>query len=338
MRHLLVYLGAIFLLLFLFVGYRKTQVPSETRPVVRVYASSSFISQWGPGPWLKAEFEKTCQCRVEYHEAIDSYLLMQKIKSESNRGVDVVLGLDTFDLELARQATGWNALDIDDSGFDPGVRKIGEFAPYNYSQLAFIYRASDISSAPRSLKDLANSEYKNQIALMDPRSSSLGMYFLLWTIQAFGEQEAFTLLQDIHQNVRLYASNWSAAYGLFREKQIKLVLSYVTSPVYHRIEDKNLDIQAAQFIEGHPAYIEYLGVPTICKQCDLAKQYVQLLLSEAGQKLIMEKNYMFPVTQATRAGSLFAEVPPYGEIELPTPRLSERERLVREWNQLRRKN
>ena len=338
MKHLIVYIGVIFIGLLSFITLRKSQMPSESKPTVRVYASTSFISQWGPGPWLKSEFEKECQCRVEFHEAIDSYLLIQKIKSESLRGVDVVLGFDGFDIELARQALEWKALDyIDDNGFDAGVRKMGEFVPYNYSQLALVYRASELSEVPKSFSDLAKPIYKDQIALIDPRSSSLGMQFLLWGVAYYGEEQALELFKQLNSNIKLYASNWSAAYGLFREKQVKMVLSYITSPVYHRQEERNLDIQAASFLEGHPLQVEYLGVPAICKQCELANQFVQMLLSDVGQKIIMDKNYMFPVRSAIRRGTLFAEVPPFDVLSVNLPRTAERESLIRKWNQVRRK-
>ena len=31
-----------------------------------VYTYESFVSDWGPGPKVKEEFEKTCGCKVEW--------------------------------------------------------------------------------------------------------------------------------------------------------------------------------------------------------------------------------------------------------------------------------
>jgi len=339
MKHLLVYLGTIFLGLLLFVAYRKNQTVSEIKPVVRVYASSSFISQWGPGPWLKAEFEKKCHCKIEYHEAIDSYLMMQKIRSEGpNRGVDLVLGLDDYDLEVAEKNLNWKPFALQQEGLDAGVTVIGPFYPYNYSQIAIVYRGSDIRSLPKSLEDLTLPEFKDQIALIDPRSSSLGLQFISWVLTAHGEDKGFDLLSQINQNVKVYAANWSAAYGLFRQKQVSLVLSYTTSPLYHRIEEKNLDIQAAQFTEGHPLHVEYFGIPESCKQCDLAVEFAKLVISDVGQKIIMEKNYMFPIRAKIRENTLFNEVPPFSILDRSVPRLNEREQLIRQWNSARKKN
>jgi thiamine transport system substrate-binding protein len=338
MKHLLLYLGAIFLGLLVFVAYRKNQTISDIKPIVRVYASSSFISQWGPGPWLKSEFEKKCNCKIEYHEAIDSYLLMQKIRSEGPaRGVDLVLGLDDYDLEMAERTLSWKVPDISKERLNENIRTQGPFYPYDYSQIAIVYRRSEIRNLPKSLQDLALPQYKNQIALIDPRSSSLGLQFISWIVKVFGEEKGFELLNQINQNVKVYAANWSAAYGLFRERQVNLVLSYTTSPLYHRIEEKNLDIQAAQFQEGHPLQIEYLGIPQYCHQCELALEFAKLILSDIGQKIIMEKNYMFPVRSSVKANTLFDEVPPFAALERHVPSLSEREKLIRQWNAARKK-
>jgi thiamine transport system substrate-binding protein len=288
---------------------------------------------------LKSEFEKKCNCKIEYNEAIDSYLMMQKIRSESpSKSVDLVLGLDDFDLEIAEKTLSWKSFDLPLTGLDEAVKKQGYFYPYDYSQVAIVYRVSEVKSIPKSLEDLALPEFKDQIALIDPRSSSLGLQFISWVTQAFGPDRGFSLLSEINQNVKVYAANWSAAYGLFREKQVKLVLSYTTSPLYHRIEEKNLDIQAAQFSEGHPLQVEYFGIPSVCKQCDLAKDFGAFILSDVGQKIIMEKNYMFPVRESIRSGTLFSEVPPFGTMARNIPTMQEREQLIRQWNSARRKN
>ncbi len=338
MRHLLIFLGTIFLGLFIILVYRNSHLKSDTKPVLRVYASSSFISQWGPGPWLKAEFEKTCQCKVEFQESIDSYLMIQKIKSESVRGVDVVMGFDQFDLELARQSAAWKKVErpLEDQKDSYALNKVGDFVPYDYSLVSFVHRISDLSPAPQSFQELSREDLKNQLVLIDPRSSSLGLQMLLWLVTSYGEEKAFELLKSINENVKIYASSWSGAYGLFKEKQAGLVLSYVTSPLYHKIEEKDMGYSAAAFKEGHPLQIEYAGIPEACKECELAQEFINLVLSENGQKIIVQKNYMFPVLKDVLENSIIKEIPPYERLPIPAPSISERERLIKKWTQLRR--
>ncbi|MEL7517309.1 MAG: thiamine ABC transporter substrate-binding protein, partial [Pseudomonadota bacterium] len=35
-------------------------------PVLTVYAGDYFTSEWGPGPIIEAEFEKVCDCDLEW--------------------------------------------------------------------------------------------------------------------------------------------------------------------------------------------------------------------------------------------------------------------------------
>ena len=36
------------------------------KPELTIYTYESFASEWGPGPQIKAEFEKTCGCTVTF--------------------------------------------------------------------------------------------------------------------------------------------------------------------------------------------------------------------------------------------------------------------------------
>ena len=129
------------------------------------------------------------------------------------------------------------------------------------------------------------------------------------------------------------------AYGLFRKKQAATAWSYVTSPVYHVVEEKDNDVVAVEFNEGHPLQFEFVGIPSICKQCDLAQKFVQFVFSPEGQKAIMEKNYMFPSVQGVKVGTSFAAVPNFKTGLLTNvPSISERERLLKRWSQIRRQD
>ncbi|MCS6837434.1 MAG: thiamine ABC transporter substrate-binding protein [Bdellovibrionaceae bacterium] len=338
MKHFFVFVGLVFLGVAFYWGFKSYDNRENARPVLVVYASSSFVSQWGPGPWLKTEFEKNCDCVVEFHEALDTYLLIQKIRSDlGGRGVDLVLSLDTLDLEIAEKQLTWKELQGDWRSWDEGLEggKSRFFLPYNYSALAFVYRTSDGISKPTSIQDLTLPQFKDQFVLIDPRSSSLGLQFVNWVYQAYGEDMARTLLQQIHQNVKLLAANWSSAYGMFREKQVAMALSYITSPFYHRIEEKSNDIQAILFREGHPLFIEYLGIPEVCENCELAQQFITFLLGDVGQKIIMEKNYMLPIRKKVREGTVFADVPPFHLLKSKYPEKG-REFLLSLWVQSRK--
>jgi ABC-type thiamine transport system substrate-binding protein len=108
MKHLIGFLIVIFGGLFVGVFFKQNGATGkDEKPVLRVFGPSSFVSQWGPGPWLKQSFEKTCECRVEFVDGADITILLQRLKSESKNGTDLILGLDQFEIENASQQTDW---------------------------------------------------------------------------------------------------------------------------------------------------------------------------------------------------------------------------------------
>lgn len=341
MRHLLGFLAIVFAGLFFALYMKNSRDPSrDQRPVLRVFGPSSFVSQWGPGPWLKQNFEKTCDCRVEFVDGADSTILFQRLKSEARVGADVVVGLDQYDLETASSSFEWKDLKLPEISFEEMVKPaLGnpKFVPYDWGVLAFVVRKSELPHLPRKLDDLLAPEWQGQISMQDPRTSSPGLQFLLWLVQVRGEEGAFDYLKQFNRNVKSFSTGWSMAYGLFSKKQAKTVFSYTTSPVFHLVEEKDSDVVALEFDDGHPIQFEYAAIPAQCRQCELAEKFVQSLLSPEGQKLIMEKNYMFPVVQGVRDGTPFMNIPPFRTLRPTTlPNMLDRERLLKKWSALRR--
>ena len=342
MRNFLVFIIFVFAGLFLAVFLKKNHSDGrDGRPVLKVFASSSFISQWGPGPWLKENFEKDCDCKVDFQDGADSTILLQRLKSEGRSGgADVVLGFDQYDLELAGQGIEWKKIKIEDLNFEEEVKPTlsrSHLVPYDWSLLSFVVRKTDFQQLPKKLDDLMKPDLKGQIVMEDPRTSSPGLQFLLWLIQTKGEEKAFQFLKAFNQQLHSYAPSWSTAYGLFQKAQVKATYSYVTSPLYHVVEDKSTDVIALDLSEGHPAQYEFAGVPSTCANCELAEKFMNLILSPAGQKIIMEKNYMFPAIHGVKEGTIFASVPKYKMTNMDViPTVADRERILKKWAALRR--
>lgn len=312
-----------------------------TKPSVRIYAPSSFISQWGPGPWLKEKFEQSCNCEVEFLDSADINLLLQRLKMEgSSLGADLVIGFDQFDLEKAQSSFEWKGLETGDLDVEAELRamvKRGPFVAYDWGILTFVVRRSEMKQLPKSLEDLLGEHFKGKIALEDPRTSTPGLQFLLWLIQVKGEEETFQFLKKFDSQVLSYSPNWSGAYGLFQKGKASSAFSYVTSPVYHLVEEKTNDVIAIEMKEQHPIQIEYMGQPINCRNCDLGLQFAKLMVSAAGQKVLMEKNYMFPILKTVRRDTPFQAVPNFKILDsFVIPPIAERERILKRWTESRR--
>ena len=101
---------------------------------------------------------------------------------------------------------------------------------------------------------------------------------------------------------------WSGAYGLFTQKKADFVLSYTTSPAYHAENDKTHDIKCLIFPEGHFRQEEYVGIVKGPKE-KLAKQLVEVLLSEAVQKEIPTHQWMYPIRPGVALPQSFKDLP-----------------------------
>ncbi len=262
-----------------------------------IYTYESFTSEWGPGPKVKAAFEKTCDCTVSFVSVADGVALLSRLKLEgSGTKADVVLGLDT-NLITEAKATGL----FDVSGVDtstlkvPGGFKDDVFVPYDYGHFAVIYDTQTIKTPPTSLKELVDGDPAQKIVIEDPRTSTPGLGLLLWVKSVYGDQapEAWAKLK---KRVLTVTPGWSEAYGLFTKGEAPMVLSYTTSPAYHMVSENTDRYQAAAFSEGHYIQIEVAGLMKNAPDKALAQDFLKFMVTSGFQDTIPTNNWMMPVS------------------------------------------
>ena len=155
-------------------------------------------------------------------------------------------------------------------------------------------------------------------------------------MQTKSEEEAVQFFKKMNQQAHSYSAGWSAAYGLFTNKQADLVLSYATSPIYHLVEEKNSNFKSYEFQEGHPVQIEFAGVPETCQNCEAAIKFVQFMQTTEAQKIIMAKNYMLPIYKPAQEATAFDTIKIYKLLSKPLPSKEELQRWLNLWAELRK--
>ncbi|MET3615435.1 thiamine transport system substrate-binding protein [Rhizobium aquaticum] len=263
-----------------------------------VYTYESFTAEWGPGPKVKAAFEKTCGCTVNYVSVEDGVALLNRLKLEGkDTKADVVLGLDTG-LVADAKATGLFV----PSGVDaasvkvPGEFKDDVFLPYDYGHFAVVYDTEKMKTSPKSLDELVNGNPDEKIVIEDPRTSTPGLGLLLWMKSVYGDK-ASDAWKKLSRRVLTVTPGWSEAYGLFTKGEAPMVLSYTTSPAYHEMEEKTSRYQAASFSEGHYVQVEVAGLTATSKDPALAKSFLSFMVSPAFQDIIPTTNWMLPAAK-----------------------------------------
>lgn len=312
-----------------------TAMPAAAQETLTVYTYESFTSEWGPGPLIEEAFEADCGCDLELISVADGVALLNRLRLEGeNTEADIVLGLDNNLIHDARETGLFAPHGIDTSNIDvPGGFEDDIFVPFDYGYFAFVYDTQAVETPPESLKELVETESDLKIAIQDPRTSTPGLGLLLWMKAVYGDKapDAWSKLQD---KVLTVTPGWSEAYGLFTTGEVPMVLSYTTSPAYHRISEGTERYRAASFSEGHYLQVEVAARTVRAQGNELASRFLSFMTGPGFQDPIPETNWMFPAGRTS--GSLnpvFDDlVEPSETLLFPPQEIAEnREAWVDEW-------
>lgn len=282
---------------FLFAAALCLPFGSVAAETLTVYTYDSFVTDWGPGPQIKAAFEAECDCTLQFVSAGDGAAMLARLRLEGARTeADVVLGLDNSLMESARELGIFAPLAAAPQGLALPIEwQDDTFLPYDWGYLAFVYDNTKLTEVPDSFEALARSDLS--IVIQDPRSSTPGLGLVIWIKAAYGDS-APQLWEALSDNIVTVTKGWSEAYGMFLEGEADMVLSYTTSPAYHLIAEDDPTKSAASFVEGHYLQVELVAKLTGSDQQALADEFMAFVLSEAFQNVIPETNWMYPATEA----------------------------------------
>ena len=261
-----------------------------------VYTYSSFTADWGPGPAIEQSFEAECGCDLDFVALDDGVSLLTRLRLEGERSkADVVLGLDT-NLTAEAEATGLLAphgVDLSHLRL-PVAWEDSVFVPFDYGYFAFVYNREHLGDPPSSFDALLEAPEAQKIIVQDPRTSTPGLGLLLWLRKVYGDG-AGAAWEALAPRILTVTKGWSEAYGLFLEGEAPLVLSYTTSPAYHRIAESDSRYEAATFDEGHYLQVEVAAKLRNAPNPELADRFLAFVVSEGFQRHIPTGNWMYPV-------------------------------------------
>ncbi|HOV62300.1 MAG TPA: thiamine ABC transporter substrate binding subunit [Spirochaetia bacterium] len=277
-----------------------------------VYAYDSFVSEWGPGPKIVKEFEAKHGISVQLISGGDAGQTLNRAILEGEReGADIIIGIDNNllgralekDILVAYKPDGLSSIP-EELIFDKSYHVI----PYDYGYFSIVYDSEKIAVPPKNLDDLTKSEFAKSLILMDPRTSSVGLGFLLWTIAVYGDD--FTAYWErLTPSILTITDGWDSGYGAFTSGEAPMVLSYTTSPPYHVEFEHTTKYRALPFEGGNYMQIEGMGILKSSKNRKAAKSFIEFCLSEEAQNEIPLTNWMFPVNKNVRLPDSFAYAP-----------------------------
>ena len=242
----------------------------SAKEVLVVGTYDSFSAEWGPGPVIETEFEKNCNCDVQYVSTSQAGTLANEIFLKDK---DVILGVEMHEFDYTSE--NWNI--------------------YDYGYFSFIYNEETLKDIPNSFEELINQ--KNlKIVVQDPRTSPVGLGLLRW-MKLTHPDNFPTILKKFNNNVLTYTPGWSEAYGIFLEGKADLVLSYSTSPFYHQEYEDEYKYKAIEFTDGHLVTKEIVYVRPDSEKQNLGKEFIEFMMRDNIQKIIAQMNIMYPARE-----------------------------------------
>ncbi len=300
-----------------------------------------------------AGFEQAHNVKLEFLKSGDTGAALNKaILSKGNPLADVFYGVDNTFMGRALEA------DIFEVYRSPALAGVPEMftaytqdklTPIDYGDVCLNYDKAYFKEknlpVPQTLDDLTRPEYKGLLVVEHPATSSPGLAFLFATIARFGEPGYLAFWQALRANDVKVVDGWETAYytefsGSSGRGPRPLVVSYASSPPFevYFSEGKFTEPPTGVVIGSGACYrqIEYVGILKGSKNLELARKWIDYMLSVRFQEDIPLQMYMYPVNPAAQLPEVFvrfAEKPLDPAMLAPEAIQKNREMWIEKWTE-----
>jgi thiamine transport system substrate-binding protein len=245
-----------------------------------------------------SEFEDMYSVDVKVVKLGDGGNVLSRIKLEKrNPKADVVIGLDQSlvveavknDLLISYKPLNASKIENQDIVFNQNYF----VTPYDYGAIAIIYDPERLDTTPKTFEDLTKMD--KSLIIQDPRSSSTGQAFLLWTIAIYGEDWK-EFWKELKPAILTVTTGWTDSFSKFEAGEAPMMVSYATDGAYSYEYYESTKYKALIPEEGGYVQVEGAGIVKGTKNEDLAKRFIEFLLMDEFQKKVPLNQWMFPVT------------------------------------------
>ena len=232
-------------------------------------------------------------------------------KKAGARTADILIGLDNVAIQEAKKQGILEKLDSNRLGnlslidqnlviwYDPELYGV----PYDFGPIAFTYDSKRINITQLTFDDFINKGMDQLLIVESPMTSTTGEAFLLWEIAFYGkvlDKNWKDWWQQVKDNIIITQSWGDAYFGYFLDesKNRPIVVSYLTSPVYHWLYEGTLRYKSALITYNNKTYawsqIQGISIVKGSPMKDIAYKFIDWLLSNEIQVLVAENDIMLP--------------------------------------------
>ena len=218
-------------------------------------------------------------------QAMSTGNLAAKIKNEKeNVEADIVLDLETAHMENVKE----NFADL--SEFDTSMYLDGVNGDKNY--LIWVkytmnliidnkYFKKNKLEIPKTYEDLLKSDYKNIIAMPDPKVSGTGYAFFINAVNEMGEDKAIKYFKKLKNNLREFSTSGSGPTNLLKQGEIAIALGMTAQGVSAINEGYNFEI--VELDSGSPYNTTSCGIIKGRETNEDVKEVFNWLINEFGK-------------------------------------------------------
>ena len=216
-----------------------------------------------------------------------------KIKNEgTNVEADIVLDLETAHMANLEE----NFADLssfDTSIYLDGVNKSNRYLTWTKYTMALIidknYFYKHNLSVPKTYDDLLKSEYKNLIAIPDPKTSGTGYAFYLNVVNIMGEDKAIEYFKKLKNNLREFTTSGSGPTNLLKQGEIAIAMGMTSQGVEAINEGYNFKIVSLK--TGAPYNTTSFGIIKGRENKENVREVFEWLMNDFGK---YDKEYFLP--------------------------------------------
>lgn len=253
------------------------------------YAETLTVYSAGPkglSQELVQGFEKKTGATVEMYQATGGKIMSRYQAEKSNPHVDVMISSSMGHAITLDKAGELLAYQSPNAKTVPDFMKTDTYTAQGTAVLAIAYNTQSNLPMPKSWSDLTKPEYKNQITMPDPSKSGSSLELVQGFVQKDGDA-AWTLLKALKDNGMLVQGPNNAA--------LNPVLSGAKGVVFGAVDYIALGLKK----KGETLNVVYPEDGTVVaprpmmilkstQHEALAKQFVDYVLSDEGQKLVAD--------------------------------------------------
>jgi len=134
---------------------------------------------------------------------------------------------------------------------------------------------------PKTYDDLLKSEYKNLIAMPDPKTSGTGYAFYLNLVNVLGEKEAIKYFKSLKENLREYTTSGSGPTNLLKQGEIAIAIGMTSQGV--SAINEGYDFSIIELETGSPYNTTSFGIIKGRENNENVKKVFQWLINDFGK-------------------------------------------------------